>query len=201
MDQQSAATVSNIPQAQQALLSPSTNSRHDVPPLQQAPGTQLNQSNISTSHQDSSVNTTHPTDQHAQSQQAVAQESQITSLRSDHMDPHRTDMIIPLTEDSQLQSRLVRRLYLCLAAHNGNALDSFLQAVPDPSEWEVFVWQAPESAAQGGAAQQYFEITRRWQAEVSQFVSFAQAAGESTCDICKTPGLLQHFCMLCKPMS
>lgn len=83
---------------------------------------------------------------------------------------------------SNLQSSTVRYMYLCLAAHNGSALDSFLQGVPDPSEWEVFVWQAPQGPSQGGAAaQHYLQVARQWQEEVSQFVSFAQAAGEVQC--------------------
>lgn len=130
--------------------------------------------------------------------QAAAQNSQTASLPSDHMSPPRTDISSPLTGESQLQSNPVRRLYLCLAAHNGSAVDSFLQAVPDPSEWEVFVWQAPESPAQGGAAQQYSEVTRQWQGEVSHFVSFPEAAGELP-SINQAPGLF--LCLLCQSMT
>lgn len=82
---------------------------------------------------------------------------------------------------STQQSGTIRNVYLCLAAHNGSALDSFLQGVADPSEWEVVVWQAPQSPSQGGAAQHYLQVARQWQEEVSQFVSFAQAAGEVQC--------------------
>ena len=60
-------------------------------------------------------------------------------------------------------------------------LDTFLQGVADPSEWEVVVWQAPADPALGDAAQHYLQAAKQWQGEVGQFVSFTQAAGELKC--------------------
>lgn len=96
--------------------------------------------------------------------------------------PEQTDTSsVPSSNTSLQQSSTARNLYLCLAAHNGSALDIFLQGVADPSEWEVAVWQAPKEPTQGDAAQHYLQVAKQWQGEVGQFVSFTQAAGELQC--------------------
>lgn len=108
--------------------------------------------------------------------QTVAKTSQRSSQLLGQIDSDEVDSTVQASND--LASSVARKMYLCLAAHNGSALDSFLQAVADPSEWEVFVWQAPESSSRGAAAHQYLEVATRWQGEVSQFVSFTQPAGD-----------------------
>lgn len=91
---------------------------------------------------------------------------------------------VPSSSTTLQHSSTARNLYLCLAAHNGSAIDTFLQGVADPSEWEVAVWQAPPEgprSTQGDAAQHYLQVAKQWQGEVGQFVSFTQAAGKLQC--------------------
>ena len=97
-------------------------------------------------------------------------------LSSAQIDPDRTDSSI--IQSDLMPSRIARNVFLCLAAHNGSVVNSFLEDVADPSEWEVYVWQAPQSSAQSAVAQQYLKVARKWEAEAGQFTSFVQAAGE-----------------------
>ena len=116
---------------------------------------------------------------HASSEQLEAGNGVLASSRPDEADSQQADS--SSVGSSNMQSGTVRNMYLSLAAHNGSLLDSFLQGVADPSEWEVYVWQTPEGPPQGDAAQQYLQVVRRWQQEVGQFVSFTEAAGELHC--------------------
>lgn len=120
---------------------------------------------------------------HASSEELQGRDGQVTSPRPAEEDSQKASS--GSVEGSNLQSSTVRNIYLHLVAHNGSVLDSFLQGVPDPSEWEVYVWQAPQAPPQGPpkglAAQQYLQVARQWQEEVSRFVSYTQAAGELNC--------------------
>ena len=73
-----------------------------------------------------------------------------------------------------------KKLYLSLAPHNGSAMDSFLKGVSDPSEWGVYVWQAPESGANYMGADHCRKVIKQWEEEVSQVVTFPQAAGKAS---------------------
>ena len=105
----------------------------------------------------------------------------LSRLADTDTDSDQTDSSYVPSGITNLQSSAVRKVYLCLAAHNGSVLDSFLQGVADPSEWEVYVWQAPEGPGKGDTARQFLQVAKQWQAEVSQFVSYTQAAGEVQC--------------------
>ena len=114
----------------------------------------------------------------ALSKPLIPRDTPLASSPPVEVDPEQADFSIAPSARTNPQSSTVRKMFLCLAAHNGSVLDTFLQGVADPSEWEVVVWQAPADPAQGGAAQQYLQIAKQWQGEVGQFVGFTQAAGE-----------------------
>lgn len=120
-------------------------------------------------------------DSHAPSKPLVARDTQLASSPPVELDPEQADLSSVSSGRTSPQSSTVRNVFLCLAAHNGSVLATFLQGVADPSEWEVVVWQAPAASAQGGAAQQYLQVAKQWQGEVGHFASFTQAAGELQC--------------------
>lgn len=142
-------------------FNPSRSSQSGTPAM---PHTQVNHVSSPTSH--------------APSKQLEANKAHPASPTPKESLPEQADISsVPSSSSSLQHSSTVRNLYLCLAAHNGSALDTFLQGVADPSEWEVAVWQAPQEPTQGDAAQHYLRVAKQWQAEVGYFVSFTQAAG------------------------
>lgn len=78
-------------------------------------------------------------------------------------------------------SDMGKSVYISLAPHNGSAIDSFLQGVPDASEWEVYVFQVLLNAAQDLNTAKFQEVVKQWQGEVNEFVTFTQAAGIAFC--------------------
>lgn len=75
------------------------------------------------------------------------------------------------------QDGIGRNVYVSLAPHNGSAIDSFLREVADPSEWEVYLWQATTFTEYSSSSQSFKSFMKQWQDEVSQLVVFPQAAG------------------------
>ncbi|KAL0018949.1 hypothetical protein WJX77_003320 [Trebouxia sp. C0004] len=75
-----------------------------------------------------------------------------------------------------------RNVYIMLTPHDGSAIDSFLSRIADPSEWEVYVLQAPMTS-EGKFGTDGFNVIKQWQGEVNQLVMLPQAAGISETNI------------------
>ena len=75
------------------------------------------------------------------------------------------------------QGSIGKNVYISLAPHNGSAVDAFLSGLADPSEWEVYVWQAPAAAVPTMEEAKCQEVIKQWKGEVSDLVTFPEAAG------------------------
>ena len=75
------------------------------------------------------------------------------------------------------QQGIGRNMYIMLAPHDGSAIDSFLSGIADPSEWEVYVLQAPMTSERKFGTDRFSNVIKQWQGEVNQLVMLPQAAG------------------------
>ena len=166
-----------VPSEQQDKILLATQAVHAESAVSQSESSQSG--SPATSH--TPVQATPSPNSRASSKTLVARDAQLASSPPTEVDPQPADCSNVSSGRTSPQSSTARNVFLCLAAHNGSVLDTFLQGVADPSEWEVVVWQAPADPAQGDAAQHYLQAAKQWQGEVGQFVSFTQAAGELKC--------------------
>ena len=82
-------------------------------------------------------------------------------------------------KDSGQQEGVGSNVYIILAPHDGSAIDSFLSRIADPSEWEVYVLQAPMTSEGKFGTDNLSNVIKQWQGEVNQLVMLPQAAGAS----------------------
>ncbi len=92
------------------------------------------------------------------------------------------------------QERVGRNVYIMLAPHDGSAIDSFLSRIADPSEWEVYVLQAPMTSERKFGTDIFSNVIKQWQGEVNQLVMLPQAAGATL--ICVFQWMTRDMCCI-----
>ena len=75
------------------------------------------------------------------------------------------------------QEGVGRNVYIVLAPHDATAIHSFLSRIADPSEWEVYVLQAPMTSERKFGTDRFSNVIKQWQGEVNQLVVLPEAAG------------------------
>ena len=155
-----------------------------VAQLQNDPGTTFQQSTLQLPETANDQQAHAKDDQHTHSSQIgaaqqIALYAQQSSNQTQVLNTQNSDnAAIENSNDFAQQHEIGRKVYISLAPHNGSAVGSFLTGVSDPSEWEVFLFEAPTTKTQHPGAEQLFKVMHHWQQHVNQLVTFPEAAGD-----------------------